>query len=304
MHDIIIIGGGPAGLTAALYACRAGRSVLILEKNTLGGQITWSPKVENFPGFSSISGLELADLMTAQATNCGAELELNEVSNISEENGVFTLSTPYGDSYSCRAVIIATGAKAKKLGLEHEDALIGAGISTCAVCDGEFFRNKVVAVNGGGNTALQEAIYLSQICSKVYVIHRRSEFRADSAVVDSAADRDNIEYILNSTISAVHGDGKLSGVTLRTTVDGTEKELTLDGLFIAIGHEPENGFASQLIRLDQAGYADSGEDCKTIHPGIFVAGDCRKKEVRQLTTAVADGAVAALAACRYLDNAH
>ena len=253
MHDIIIIGGGPAGLTAALYACRAGRSVLILEKNTLGGQITWSPKVENFPGFSSISGLELADLMTVQATNCGAELELNEISNISEENGVFTLSTPYGDSYSCRAVIIATGAKAKKLGLEHEDALIGAGISTCAVCDGEFFRNKVVAVNGGGNTALQEAIYLSQICSKVYVIHRRSEFRADSAVVDSAADRDNIEYILNSTISAVHGDGKLSGVTLRSTVDGTEKDLRVKGRSIAIGPEPEKGFPSQLLRSDRRG---------------------------------------------------
>lgn len=297
MHDVIIIGGGPAGLTAALYASRAGKSVLLLEKNTFGGQITWSPKVENFPTIPCLSGMDFADRLTAQVSDYDVELELDEAADIIKTENGFTVKTAFGSEFQGKALIAATGAKPRRLGLENEESYIGSGVSFCAVCDGDFFREKTVAVNGGGNTAVQEALYLSKLCKKVYLIHRRDSFRADSALTDALETHPNIERVLNSSITALHGEGKLSSVTL-----DNGQELETDGLFIAIGHEPENEIFKNLIELNSAGYADSGENCVTVCPGLFVAGDFRQKEVRQLTTAMADGATAALAACKYIDS--
>ena len=296
MYDVIIIGGGPAGLTAATYAQRAGKSSLVIEKNGFGGQISWSPKVENFPGFMSVSGAELGDKFLEQAMEQGAEVELDEVTEIvdGETKLVKCLS---GAEFEAKAVIIATGAKPRMLGLPHEDELVGNGVGFCAVCDGAFFKGKDVAVNGGGNSALQDAILLSETCRKVYVIHRRDSFRGEAKLVEALRKRSNVEFVLNASVEALEGDGELTGVT----VTGGRK-ITLDGLFVAIGHEPDNGAFSKLIELDDNGYSVSGESCITKTPGIFTAGDCRRKTVRQVTTAVADGATAALAACSYIDS--
>ncbi|MBE7048877.1 MAG: FAD-dependent oxidoreductase [Ruminococcaceae bacterium] len=300
-YDIIVIGGGPAGLTAALYARRAGKSVLVLEKNTFGGQIAWSPKVENYPGFSSISGLELSDKLTEQVLSHGAELELEEVVSAQKKDNLFSVATDFGNTITAKALITAVGAAPKKLGLPNEEQLIGAGISFCAVCDGEFFRDKIVAVNGGGNTALQEALYLADLCKKVYLIHRRNQFRGDESLVVALKNRSNVELVLSATISALMGEQRLTAITV-TKTEGQEKNLSVDGLFVAIGHAPENGPFADLITLDESGYADSDENCHTKTEGLFVAGDCRKKSLRQLSTAIADGASAALAACHYIDS--
>ena len=299
MFDILIVGGGPAGLTAALYGRRAGKAVLVLEKNTFGGQISWSPKVENYPAIASVSGLELADLLTAQATEQGAQIELDEVTSVTREDDHFTVTTAFGETYEARTVIAATGAVPRGLGLEGEEALIGRGVSFCAVCDGEFYRGADVAVVGGGNSALQEALYLSDLCRRVYLIHRRDAFRADRALVDRASARENIQMIRPASVTALHGNDVLEGITVRE--QDTERTYSVQGLFLAIGHLPQNGLFSELLPLDEAGYAAIGESCTTPTPGLFVAGDCRAKSVRQLTTAASDGAVAALAACHYLD---
>ncbi len=305
MHDIIVIGGGPAGLTAALYARRAGKTVLILEKNALGGQITWSPKVENYPAYQSISGLELADRLTEQVMSSGAELELDEATSIEAFVGGYKVKTTFGGEYSCRALIAATGARPKRLGLDGEDELIGSGISFCAVCDGEFYAGRDVAVCGGGNSALQESLYLSSLCKTVYLIHRREQFRADEALVEAVKKSENIRPIMNANVRALKSDKgaepRLVGITV-AGADGSLSTLAVNCLFEAVGHEPENEIVSGLIRLDTDGYADSDERCLTESGGIFVAGDCRKKEVRQLTTAMSDGAVAALAACKYING--
>ena len=301
MVDILVVGGGPAGLTAALYAGRAGKSVTVIEKNAFGGQITWSPKVENFPATASLSGLEFSDRLTEQVLAHGVNLELDEVTNIQTEQGVVTVSTAFGETFTGKALILATGAAPRRLGLQEEERFIGSGISFCAVCDGEFFRDKDVAVVGGGNSALQEAIYLSSLCKTVYLIHRRNEFRADKALVESMQSRENIVFIPECVVSALHGENHLNGVTLQKT-DGTTSELLIDGMFLAIGHDPENALFDPIVPLTSGGYADADESCKTNLPQIFVAGDCRVKEVQQLTTAVSDGATAALAACRYIDE--
>lgn len=305
LYDIIVIGGGPAGLTAALYARRAGRTALILEKNALGGQITWSPKVENYPGMPAVSGLEFADKLAAQVLDSGAELELDEVTKIEPVSGGFKVLTAFGGEYAARAVILALGARPRRLGLDGEQELIGAGVSFCAVCDGEFYKDQDVAVCGGGNSALQEALYLSSLCRAVYLIHRRDEFRGDSALVQAVKARENIRLMLSMKVSALKTDGgaepRLVGLTL-SGADGDTMTLAVECLFEAIGHEPESEIAAGLIKLDESGYADSGEDCLTCVPGVFVAGDLRVKSVRQLTTATSDGAVAALAACSYLDS--
>lgn len=299
MYDIIIIGGGPAGLTAATYACRAGKSVLVIEKNAFGGQIAWSPRVENFPGFLSISGTELGDKLLEQAMEQGAEVELDEVVSISGGD-IKTVAAASGAEYQGRAVIIATGAKPRMLGLPHEEELVGSGVCFCAVCDGAFYKNLPVAVCGGGNSALQDALLLSEKCSKVYLIHRRDSFRGEAKLVEALEKRENVEFILNAKVAELLGDSELHGIVVEQ--DGTQRSIELSGLFVAVGHSPDLAAFEGLLNLNAGGYAASAEDCRTESAGVFVAGDCRAKSVRQLTTAVADGACAALAACEYLDK--
>lgn len=299
MYDIIIIGGGPAGLTSAVYACRAGKKTLVIEKNGFGGQIAWSPRVENFPTVISATGAELGDAMLNQAMEQGAEVELEEVSEIVKNGGGFTVKCTGGAAFEGRAVIIAAGAKPRTLGLAREDELTGSGVCFCAVCDGAFYKGCDVAVNGGGNSALQDALLLSEKCSKVYLIHRRSGFRGEEKLVEALKAKDNVEFVMNASITALLGGSSLNGIEIEQ--NGEKKVLSVSGLFVAIGHAPDIKAFEGLIKLDEAGYADSGENCLTATGGVFVAGDCRRKTVRQVTTACADGATAALAACSYLN---
>lgn len=298
MYDIIIIGGGPAGLTAATYARRAGKTVLVIEKAAFGGQITWSPKVENFPSVLSISGVELGDKMLEQAMNQGADVELDEVSAAELLGDVKRVTTLSGAEYTARAVIIATGAKPRMLGIAREEELVGNGVCYCAVCDGAFYAGGDVAVMGGGNSALQDAVLLSEKCRKVYLIHRRAEFRGEAKLVETLRAKPNVEIITEAAVTELLGENELTGIAIEQ--NGARKELAVSGLFVAIGHAPDNAAFAEFVELDKQGYAASGEDCRTVTPGVFVAGDCRAKRVRQLTTAAADGAVAALAACEYL----
>ncbi len=300
MYDIIIVGGGPAGLTAATYARRAGRQVLVIEKNAFGGQITWSPRVENFPGYLSVSGVELGDKLLEQAMEQGAETELEEVTGIRFDDGYWTVQCESGAFLEGKALILATGAKPRMLGVEREEELVGSGVCYCAVCDGAFYAGRDVAVCGGGNSALQDALLLSESSRKVYLIHRRADFRGEKKLVEALRERDNVEFVMNARVLSLLGAEELTGLLLEQ--NGEQRELAVDGVFVAIGHQPDNGVFSAYLELDRAGYAASGEDCLTRTPGLFVAGDCRTKTVRQLTTAAADGAVAALAACEYLDG--
>lgn len=300
LYDILIIGGGPAGLTAATYARRAGKSVLVIEKNAFGGQITWSPKVENFPGILSLSGTELGDRLLEQAMEQGAEAELEEVVGVSVgADGVKTVQCESGAQFQGRALIIAVGAKPRMLGLPREEALVGNGVCFCAVCDGAFYAGQDVAVCGGGNAALQDALLLSEKCRRVTLIHRRDSFRGEQKLVEALRKRDNVDFLLNAQITGLLGENELSGLTL--SQNDETRTLPVSGLFVAVGHQPDNAVFTELLDLDAAGYAQAGEDCLTKSAGVFVAGDCRAKGVRQLTTAAADGSVAALAACRYLD---
>lgn len=294
-YDVIVIGGGPAGLTAAIYARRAGKQVLLLEKEGFGGQIASSPRVENFPGLPAVSGAELAERLYSQAEQLGARIELEEVLSI-QDGHPKTVTTDYS-AYTCTALILATGMKHRTLGLPGEDRL--SGVSYCAVCDGAFYQGKDTAVCGGGNTALQDALFLSDVCRQVTVIHRRDTFRGDPILVEALRAKTNVTFALSSVITALHGEDSLTGLTLQHTTTGAESTLAVDGLFEAVGQLPERALASSLVPVDQAGFVPAGEDCLTPVPGVFVAGDGRAKEVRQLTTACADGAVAALAACRY-----
>lgn len=298
MYDIIIVGGGPAGLTAATYARRAGKSVLVIEKNAFGGQITWSPKVENFPSVISISGTELGDRLLEQAMEQGADAELEEVVSVSAGE-VKTVKCQSGAEFHARAVIIAAGAKPRMLGLPREEELIGSGVGFCAVCDGAFYKGRPVAVNGGGNSALQDALLLAETCSRVYLIHRRDSFRGEARLVDALWAKENVDFVMNASVVELLGESELTGIVVEQ--QGQRWEIAVEGLFVAIGHQPDVNLFENLIELDKGGYALSGEDCLTGTPGIFVAGDCRSKSVRQLTTAMADGSVAALAACAYLD---
>ena len=300
MYDIIIIGGGPAGLTAALYSRRANKSVLVIEKATFGGQITYSPKVENIPGFFSCTGNEFADKLVEQALGQGVEIELAEVLEI--KNGdVKTVVTDSGE-FEAKAVIIATGAKHRRLGLENEEDFIGDGISFCAVCDGAFFRDKRVAVIGGGNSALQEALQLSELASHVTVVQNLGFLTGEAALCNQVEEAENIEVVLNATVKAILSDNSFKGITIENSLNGTESDLLVDGMFVAIGLIPQNDVFTNVLTLDGRGYADYDENCVTETNGVFVAGDCRKKNIRQVTTAAADGAVAALAACNYLDK--
>lgn len=300
MYDIIIVGAGPAGLTAALYALRADKTVLVLEKENFGGQITHSPKVENYPTLMQISGGELAQMMVDQVAEHGADMEFAEVLEI-KDGEVKTVVTDMGD-YEGKAVIIAAGSKHRQLGLEREDELTGLGVCYCAVCDGAFFAGMPVAVVGGGNTALQEAVMLSEYCSHVTVIQNLSFMTGEGKLVASLEKKDNVTMIFDTLVTELVGDGKLTGVKLHNTKTGENGELSVDGLFVAIGQKPENRCFENLTALNEYGYIVADEACLTDTEGVFVAGDCRTKAVRQVTTASADGAVAALAACRYIDS--
>ncbi len=300
MTDIIIIGAGPAGLTAAIYALRAGRSVQIFEAKTYGGQIVNTPDIENYPGLKHVSGFEYATTLYEQATGFGAEL-INEAVIAVEDKGDIKEVRTDSDTYSAKAVIIATGAKNRHMGIDREEELIGKGISYCATCDGAFFRGKDVAVAGGGNTALSDALFLSNYCSTVYLIHRRDEFRGSRAETEKVREKENIRLVLNSTVEELIGDKTLSAVKVKDKISGEIKEIAVNALFVAIGQEPDNEAFRNVADLDEKGYILAPENCKTKTPGIFIAGDCRQKDVRQLTTAVSDGAVAALAACSSLD---
>lgn len=300
MYDIIIIGGGPAGLTAATYGCRAGKSVLIIEKNAFGGQITWSPKVENFPGFLSISGTELGDKLLEQAMEQGAEVELEEAASLSQEGEGKIVRCLSGAAFQGKTIIIATGARPKPLGLPGEEELVGSGVCFCAVCDGAFYKDQDVAVAGGGNSALQDALLLSEKCRRVTLIHRRDHFRGEARLVEALKQRGNVDFLLDTRITALLGEEQLRGIVVEQ--NGVSRELPVSGLFVAVGHEPDLAAFRDFVELDSRGYALSGEQCLTRTPGVFVAGDCRSKAVRQLTTAVADGTAAALAACAFLDE--
>ena len=302
MYDIIIIGAGPAGLTAAIYARRANKTVLLLEKGAFGGQITFSPKVENYPGFDSVSGTELADHFVEQALGLGADVEIETVTAICDAGTHKVVSTEDGNDYEGKAVIIAAGAKHRHLGVPNEEMHLGEGISFCAVCDGAFYKDKDVALVGGGNSALQEAILLSETCRKVTVVQNLDALTGEPALQDIIAKRDNVEVLLGTVVEALPAATPLNSVTLRRVADGHTYNLPIDGLFVAIGLVPENGAFASVAALDERGYVDAGEDCRTATPGVFVAGDCRRKTVRQVTTATGDGAVAAIAACQYIDS--
>lgn len=299
MYDIIIIGGGPAGLTAALYARRANKSVLVIEKATFGGQITYSPKVENIPGFLSLSGNEFAEKLTEQVLEQGAEVECTEVTGIKKDEG-FTVITEDG-KFEGKSVIIAAGAKHRMLGLPREEDFVGEGISFCAVCDGAFYQGKTVAVIGGGNSALQEAILLSDLAKKVYVVQNLDCLTGEEKLQEQLKAKANVEIILGTVVEELLGDTELTGIKLKNTA-GEENTLDIDGMFVAIGLVPQNEPFAEHITLNSWGYAEAGEDCKTSCEGIFVAGDCRSKRIRQVATAASDGAIAALAACDYIDR--
>ena len=302
MYDIVVVGGGPAGMTAALYALRNGKSALVIEKAGFGGQVTLSPKIENYPGTVQISGMELADQMMEQIITQGADIEIETVCGISTEDGRHVVLTEEGGAYEAKAVVIATGVKHRMLGLPGEDDLVGDGISFCAVCDGDFYADKVVCVAGGGNSALQEAILLADKCSEVIMLQDLEFFTGEQTMEDILFSRPNVRAITNTDITGLcSGPDGLEAVEIADRTTGQAQRIACDGLFVAIGLIPENDAFAQLADLNDWGYFDSDETCTTKTPGIFVAGDCRSKAIRQITTATADGAVAALAACRYIN---
>ena len=303
MYDIIVVGGGPAGMTAALYALRNGKSALVIEKNGFGGQITHSPKVENYPGTLSMSGNEFAEQTLNQILAQGAEIEIETVISVRSEGDHKIVATEEGGSYEGHAVVLATGVKHRMLGLEGEDELVGEGISFCAVCDGDFYSGKTVCVAGGGNSALQEAILLSEKCREVIMLQDLPYFTGEAKLQDILFARPNVRALSDVKINRLlTADGALHGVEIEGRSSGEKQEIACDGLFVAIGLIPENKPFADLAALNEYGYFDSDEQCLTRTEGVYVAGDCRSKRIRQLTTAVADGATAALAACRYIDG--
>ena len=301
MYDIVIIGAGPAGLTAAIYGRQARKNILILEKETYGGQILKADKVKNYPGFNEISGFEFANKLYNQAKDLNPDIKFEEaieIKNYSEYKEVITNK----NTYKTKAIIIATGAKSRKLGLNNEDKLIGKGISYCATCDGMFFKNKEVAITGGGNTAIDDALYLSDIVKKLYIIYRQKEFKIDSINLSKLKEKSNVEFILNTNIKNIIGEDKLNGIIIEDNDTNEKKQLNIDGLFIAIGHIPVSSICKNLIDIDNKGYIIANEDCATNIDGIFAAGDIRIKNIRQLTTACSDGTTAVLNACKYLNT--
>ena len=302
MYDIMIVGGGPAGLTAAVYALRAGKKVLVIEKYGFGGQIAFSPKVENIPGVKAIGGTEFADQLTDQVMALGADVELENVTGVEADGPIKKVFTEEGSVYQGQALILAVGVKHRMLGLPGEEELVGKGLSVCAVCDGAFYAGQEVAMIGGGNSALQEAMLLSEICSKVTIVQNLADFTGERKLADALMEKKNVQVYFNTVVTAYDSaDGMLTGLQLRNEETGEESSLQVDGAFLAVGLKPENEAFAQLVELNQKGYFDVGEDCCAHTPGVFVAGDCRSKTIRQVVTAASDGAIAAMAAIRYLD---
>ena len=302
MHDIIFVGGGPAGLTGAIYALRAGKTALVIEKNSFGGQIAFSPKVENIPGIRQISGAAFAEQLVDQAMALGADVELEKVISVTKNGDVFSVETEEGSTFEARAVVLSVGVKHRTLGLEGETDLIGNGISFCAVCDGAFYTGQEVVMIGGGNSALQEALLLAEVCKKVTIVQNLAFLTGEKKLAEALEARDNVQILYSTVVSRyVTENGTLTGLVLRSEETGAERSVSCDGVFLAVGLIPENEAFAGLAKLNDWGYFDSGEDCRTQTPGLFVAGDCRSKTIRQVVTASADGAVAATAACRYLD---
>lgn len=289
-YDIIIIGGGPAGLTAAIYGLRAGKKVLVLEGKALGGQIVNALDVQNYPGLSSVSGVELSTTMYNQVLGFGGEVKFEKAVEIRDESRKIVKTD--GGEYSARAVIIATGAENRKLGLPREQELTGKGVSYCATCDGNFYKGKDVAVIGGGNTALEDATYLSGIVNKVYLIHRRDEFRGDAANIEKVKKCKNVELVLKANVSEIMGEKKVEGLKVRFD-DGSERALEVSGVFFAVGYAPQNSEFAKVVKLDEAGYVATEDGVHTSVEGIYVAGDARAKDLKQLVTAMSDGAIAA-----------
>lgn len=300
MTDILIIGGGPAGLTAAIYAARAGKTITVCERESMGGQITHAHKVSNYPGLTEISGTELGDKLCGHAMDMGAEIEFTSVQSLTKEGNIFRAVTEDG-VIEAKAVIFAGGAKPRPLGVPKEEELVGGGVSYCALCDGAFFAGQDVAVVGGGNSAFSDALFLAGVCKSVTLVHRRDIFRAEQAQIEAAQRTGNIRFLTGYTVEALEGDSRLESVTLKGK-DGSTETLAVSGLFVALGRVPDTELIAALAELDESGYVLSDETCRTRTPGLFVAGDCRQKSVRQLTTATADGTVAATMACEYLDR--
>ena len=298
MYDIIIIGGGPAGMTAGLYAKRMGKTVLVLESEVFGGQITKSPKVENYPGIKTISGNEFAESLLDQIIGIDVQIELENVESLIKKGNAFEVITNY-NKYECISLIAATGCNHRHLDIKSS---LCDNISYCAVCDGIFYKDKTVAVVGGGNSALQEALYLCSICKKVYLIHRRCAFRGDEKLVCQLKSRVNAEFVLESVVTKLCGQDKLESIEVKNVISSTTKNLELSGLFVAIGQIPNTKLFKDILNLNAEGFIIADENCKTSAEGIFAAGDCRTKEVNQLATAIADGAVSAINACKYIDS--
>ena len=301
MYDIVVVGAGPAGMTAAIYARRAAKTVLVLEALNYGGQIVNTPDIENYPLESHISGFDFSAKVYEQAKGLGAEFVFEKVVEIRPEKDAKVIITSK-NTYTAKTVILATGSENRKLGLEDEDKLVGRGVSYCATCDGNFYRNKVVAVVGGGNTALEDALYLADLAEKVYLIHRRDSFRGEEANAARLKEKKNVEFIYNANVTKLISEKRLKAIEVTDKIDGSIRTIELNGLFIAVGRIPENQNFAGLVKLDDAGYVIAGEDCHTNADGIFVAGDSRTKMLRQLVTATGDGAVAATEAVKYINN--
>lgn len=295
MTDIAIIGGGPAGLTAAIYAARAGKTVTVFERESMGGQITHAHKVSNYPGFTEISGTELGDKFCAQAMDMGAEIEFTNVESVEKEGDTFRITTEDGE-FTAKSLIFAGGAKPRPLGVDREEELTGAGVSYCALCDGAFFAGKDVAVVGGGNSAFSDALFLAGVARSVTLIHRRDSFRAEPKQIEAAKAAENIRFLTSCTVTDLVGENQVTGLRL-----SNGEEISVDGVFVALGRIPDTSLIAHLADLDEAGYVLSDESCETKTRGLYVAGDCRKKGIRQVTTAVSDGTAAATAAAEYLD---
>ena len=301
MYDIIVIGGGPAGMTAAIYARRAAKTVLVLEAVSCGGQILNTPDIENYPIEAHVSGFDFSTRVQAQAKGLGAEFAFERAVEIRDEDGCKTVVTTK-NTYQAKAVILATGSENRKLGVEDEDRLVGRGVSYCATCDGNFYRNKVVAVVGGGNTALEDALYMADLAKQVYLIHRRDSFRGEETNVARLKEKGNVEFVYNANVTRLIAEKRLKAIEVTNKLDGSVRTIELNGLFIAVGRVPENQSFANLVQLDEAGYVVAGEDCHTSAEGVFVAGDNRTKALRQLVTATADGAMAATEAVKYINN--
>lgn len=301
MTDIIIIGAGPAGLTSAIYALRSGLSAIVLDKAFYGGQVANTVEVENYPAIDKISGIDLSEKIYNQALELGAEIIFEEVEKVDFNNDIKTVTTSDGNIFESRAVIIANGAKRRKLGCEGEEKFTGAGVSYCANCDGAFFKNKDVVIVGGGNTALEDALFLSNNCNKVYIIHRRDEFRGEKILINSLMSRKNIEIIFNAVVEKIDGEKNVTSIKIKNLVDESVKNLNTSAVFVAVGLEPDNNLFSNIIDIDKQGYIIANESCSTSIKGIYVAGDSRTKLFRQIITAAADGAVAAFQAVNYIN---